>query len=236
MKYKFKKCIIALAVMSAITQAFAAPTNSNTIDSSGTSIVSKYGAIAIGPDNKVDSVNSSVIGTENTVEGEGRGFVLGNVNSVYGTLKDNYAIMFGIGLSNNGYNNCVAFGSALTSVGCTSNSQFNVGGLTVSNIGNAVQDSDAVNLGQVKGYLAPINSSVTNLQSTQAVHTTQINELQLKTNLTDSNLSSLQNQFTSYVSSCDSTCHSTYSTYGPFRGSKSDRCSYWKNSRSSSRA
>lgn len=234
MKYKFKKCIIALAVMSAITQAFAAPTNSNTIDSSGTSIVSKYGAIAIGPDNKVDSVNSSVIGTENTVEGEGRGFVLGNVNSVYGTLKDNYAIMFGIGLSNNGYNNCVAFGSALTSVGCTANSQFNVGGLTVSNIGNAVQDSDAVNLGQVKGYLAPINSSVTNLQSTQAVHTTQINELQLKTNLTDSNLSSLQNQFTSYVSSVV-TAPVTPPT-APFRGSKSDRCSYWKNSRSSSRA
>lgn len=126
---------------------------------------SVFGAIAIGSFNDVNSVNSVSIGNSNAISGSGRGFILGNMNEIYGTGEDSYAYLFGLGLSNNGYSNCVAFGSALYTSGCSANNQFSVGGMTIGNLANGVLDSDAVNLGQVKSMISPMTSSITTLQT-----------------------------------------------------------------------
>ncbi|MBY0292145.1 MAG: hypothetical protein K2W92_02520 [Alphaproteobacteria bacterium] len=219
MNKQLKKGMITLAVLSIFTnQSYAQsnPPNSVVVDSSNTSQVTAYGAIAVGPNSTVNSINSVSIGTANTIDGAGRGFILGNVNTIYDTLPNTYSFIFGLGLSNNGFQNCIAFGRQTSDyIGCTNNNQINAGGLTLTGIGLASQSSDAVSLGQVQsmlgssggttdlsgvqsqidthtGQISTLNSQVGSLQISQQTLSNQVNSIQVQTDNNTTDISSLK--------------------------------------------
>lgn len=211
MKRKIYVAILALCAINAFAQTVIVDksnlTNAGTTGGSETVVVGKnnstapsgqtivgtgnnntaFGANIFGSYNNNSSQSSIIVGNENEITSTAtntRAFIFGNGNSITNNTENSFSMLFGLGLSDNGFANCIAFGSANLSSGCTANNQFSVGGLTIGNLAAGVLDTDAVNLGQVKSMISAASiggSGSTDLSGVQSqidTHTAQISSVQ----------------------------------------------------------
>lgn len=159
-----------------------------------------FGANIFGSYNFNNVQNAGIFGNENDISTTTTGvraFVFGNNNSITNSTEHTLSMLFGIGLSDNGFYNCIAFGSANFTSGCTANNQFSVGGLTIGNVADGVLDSDAVNLGQVKSLIAASSggSGSTDLSGVQSqidANSAQISAVQTQQANTNTKISTLR--------------------------------------------
>lgn len=154
---------------------------------SGNTNTAYYGSNIFGLNNTNSAMDSTIVGNYNSISSTAtmaQGLVFGNYNNITNNTEFSYSMLFGFGLSDNGFSNCIAFGSSSTSSGCTTSNQFSVGGLTIGNVANGVLDSDAVNLGQVKSMISAGGSGgstdLSGIQSMLDAHTSLISTTMTK--------------------------------------------------------
>lgn len=159
-----------------------------------------YGASIFGNNNSNGTMNSVILGTENVMAGtlsdyDEKGFMIGINNEIKATNKDSVSILFGTGLSNNGNSDCIAFGSRYKTTGCDKSNQFSVGNSTVAHVSDAVEDSDAVNLGQLKGLLGSGGTTdLSGVQSQIDTHTGQITVIKNDISTTNNRVATVEIQ------------------------------------------